>query len=196
MKSILFLALVFVATSCSPNLNKSYVTLNPTILIKKSDIGNDAKVKLSVKKISSQGFPYDNKQIGYKVRKTGFYGHDKTAIYSNKKLTDVISSEFTEWLNQNKFKISSEKYNKEIKLKLGYFSFQPVGIGVQPKIRAAIKVNVFNGKEEVFSKWYYHERDYDKIAPVLNEQSINNSLEVILEEIFNDDNFIYSISKV
>lgn len=191
---ILNILLLLLVVSCSSNTTKTYIKLDPAPNIKSKNLGNNSKISLSVSKIKSKGFPNDSKQLGYKMREILFNSKNNTAIYSDKKLTTIIEREFHKWLTNSKFNVVNNRRNKEISVKLGYFYFQPIAVGYQPKIRIAIKVYLFDkNKKEIFSKWYFYEKNYKNINKNNNEDNINNSITEILNKIFSDDNLLYLI---
>jgi hypothetical protein len=190
--SILSLLLLL---SCTSITKPSYVDLKPDVsLPKTTKIGYGQRIKLNFSKIDSRGFPYSNKQLGYKMKENMFSTKASTGIFSNNKLIDVVEDNFTKWIKASNFKIVNGRgFNKEVNVKLGYYSFQPVSY--LPKIRSAIKITINNSKKrEIFSKWYFYEKKYeDTLNNENNEKNINHSIKHLLEDIFRDDNFIYKI---
>ena len=184
-----------ILSSCTSATKPSYVDLKPKInLPKTTKIGNGQRVKLNLKRVKPVGFPYRSDQLGYKLKENMFYAKSSTGVFSNNKLTDVVEDNFTKWFKASNFKVTKGRYfDKEVNVKLGYYSFQPVSF--LPKIRFAIKVTINDSKKrEIFSKWYFHEKQYENgINDENNEVNINQSIKHLLEDVFSDDNFIYKI---
>ncbi|MBT4921444.1 MAG: hypothetical protein HON23_00325 [Rickettsiales bacterium] len=190
--SILSLAIL---SSCLSIHKPSYVDLEPDISLSQSiKVGNGQRIKLSFSKVDSMGFFYSDKQLGYKMKENTFITKASSGIFSNNKLINVIDNNFTKWFKVNNFKVvKSRDFDKEVNVKLGYYSFQPVAY--QPKIRFAIKITINDSKKrKIFSKWYFYEREYkDTLKKESNEKNINLSIKHLLEDIFRDNNFIHKL---
>ena len=197
MKLIAVTTLILLVFSCTNVTRPSYVELNPDIRITNSNIGNSKKIRLNFAKIDPTISYFKENQLGYKVRETLLYSKTSTGIFSNNRLIDVLENNFTNWFKTNGFKITKENsFDKEIDIKLGYYSFQPISFIKLPKTRFAIKITVLDSKKQkIFSKWYFYEKNHDNFIGNNdeNEIHINNSIKYLIEEIFKDDNFIYKI---
>ena len=138
---------LIILSSCTSATKPSYVDLKPKInLPKTTKIGNGQRIKINLKRVKPVGFPYRSDQLGYKLKENIFYTKSNTGIFSNNKLIDVVEDNFTKWFKASNFKVTNGRYfDKEVNIKLGYYSFQPVSL--LPKIRFATKVTIKKARD-------------------------------------------------
>lgn len=191
MKKILAILCMVVLSSCG-TFKTQYITLDPEIQVKKTNIGKNKRVSLKVSKVNRSGM---DTGFGYRIP-PNINGNRQGAIYLNNQYSSVVRSEFKKWLSNNNFKISKKNLsNKHLEVTVGYLNYSPRGGARRDMIvRSALKVDLYNKrKKNIYSEWYFIEKELvnkNINKQMANEEKVNNFIKEFLTDIFADKNLI------